>query len=187
MNPTAAQCALEVVNRSRAGRFPHASPATPVAAHVFDMDGTLADVSEMARVHLDLRMAAGLRKDFDAFHAASIDAPPNRWVLDALLDSYAADIPVLVVTARMLDHLDVTNRWLERHRAPFDRLYMRAQHDYRPDREVKADIHAQILADGFTVAHAWDDNPTILALWTSLGIPTTAVQSNMYTQPGEPA
>ena len=58
-------------------------------------------------------------------------------------------------------------------------MYMRSSGDYRPDRQVKADIVAQILADGFLITHAYDDNPAVLALWADIGVPTTVVPSHL--------
>jgi hypothetical protein len=40
--------------------------------------------------------------------------------------------------------------------------------------EVKKDM-LDTIRKAYTVIHAWDDNPSIIKLWTEEGIPTTTV------------
>lgn len=53
---------------------------------------------------------------------------------------------------------------------------MRGDDDVRPDVEVKRRIHEILLRDhDYRIVEAIDDNPSIVALWRELGIPTTVV------------
>jgi phosphoglycolate phosphatase-like HAD superfamily hydrolase len=47
-------------------------------------------------------------------------------------------------------------------------------HDGRPDVEVKREILAQVR-QRYDVVRAWDDNPHVVALWESEGVPVTLV------------
>lgn len=154
-------------------RFPDADPSNPVDAIVFDMDGTLVDVAPLAQKYLNPR--EGSKKDFHAFHLDSEFAPAHQHVVQAAQQAYRQGTAVLVVTARMTDYVGLSARWLAKQPVWMDRMYMRASKDFRKDHVIKREINERILADGFRVVHAWDDNPDIIALWNELGIPTTRV------------
>lgn len=136
-------------------------------ASIFDMDGTLADVSGIRH------LLAGPGR-FDAFHRASIDCPPHRRVVDAAISEHVAGRAVLIVTARQARYRNVTAMWLAIHGVPSDAMFMRATGDSRPDFEVKAEILAKIRQRWTPVA-AWDDNPAVIRLWEQEGIPVTVV------------
>jgi len=136
-------------------------------AIIADMDGTLCDVSGIRH----LLLGPGR---YDAFHRASIDCPPHQWVVDAVTAEHAAGRAVLVVTARSARYRGITAMWLALHGVPSASMFMRADKDSRPDREVKAEILAKIR-QRWTVVHAWDDRPEIVELWESEGIPVTVV------------
>ena len=142
-------------------------------AIIFDMDGTLADVSH--RLHF----LEG-EKDWKAFHGAMFDDPPveNIANLARLMHKAASQglgiDAVIVVTARHDDpHYErMTREWLDLHDIPYDRLYMRADSDTRRDHLVKADILQQILDDGFDPVLAIDDRPEVVQMWREHGITT---------------
>ncbi len=136
-------------------------------AVLFDMDGTLVDVSGIRP------LLAGPGR-FDAFHRASIDCPPHQWVVDAANSERAAGRAVLVVTARQAKYRNVTAWWLAIHGVPSEGMWMRATNDSRPDHVVKAEILAKIR-QRYVVVGAWDDRPEVVALWESEGIPVTVV------------
>lgn len=139
-------------------------------AVIFDMDGTLADVSGI-RHYL---IPKNHRKDFDSFHRESVDAPPHGHVVNAAHVAHMLGLSVLVVTARKHMWRHQTAWWLAMHGVHSDALYMRGNDDNRKDFEVKRDILQQIRAR-FEPIHAWDDNPSIVRLWESEGIPCTVV------------
>lgn len=140
-------------------------------AVIFDMDGTLANVSGI-RHHL---VAKNYRKDFEAFHRESVNVPPHPEVVNAAQVAHLLGLSVLVVTARKHMWRHQTAWWLAMHGVPSDALYMRGNHDQRKDYEVKRDILQQIRAR-FEPIHAWDDNPAIVRLWGEEGIPCTVVE-----------
>lgn len=142
-------------------------------AVIVDMDGTLADVSSIR--HLVDGITA--KKDFHAFHTASEFVPPNRQAIDYCIRAHKAGRVVIIVTARMEQWRGATERFLARElipHVPIEAQYHRADGDYRKDREVKAEILAQIRQT-YNVVGACDDNPNVVELWESEGIPTEIV------------
>jgi phosphoglycolate phosphatase-like HAD superfamily hydrolase len=137
-------------------------------AAIFDMDGTLADVRSI-RHHVLTKP-----KDFDAFHAESVNVPAHEWVVDRARIMSDLGIAVIIVTARRVRWARHTAMWLALNDIPSDVMFMRGDHDHRADVDVKRDILAAIRRN-FAVIHAFDDNPSVIALWESEGIPTTIV------------
>lgn len=123
------------------------------SAVIVDMDGTLVNVSSVRH------FVAGPKRDFHAFHSGSADCPPNPEAISWVEDMADAGHHILVVTARMEQWRDLSQRWLDTHLTrPATDLVMRANRDFRPDRMVKAEIHAA-LSQRFTITAACDDNP----------------------------
>ena len=144
---------------------------TKPSAVIFDMDGTLADVSSI-RHYLKPNVNHG--KDFDAFHAESVNVPPHPHVVNHAECASLLGHKILIVTARRWMWRHHTAWWLAMHRVPSDMLIMRGNKDHRPDYEVKKDMLATIRK-AYNVIHAVDDNPNVIRLWQEEGIPTTVV------------
>jgi hypothetical protein len=142
-----------------------------IDAAIFDMDGTLCDVSSVR--HFVARPKG--EKDFHSFHEAAAGCPPHQWVLDEAHDLSNAGLAILVVTARSEEWAVPTLWWNLLHEVPFDEIFHRPRGDFRKDVLVKADILADIRRRGYNPVHAYDDNPSIVALWESENIPVTLV------------
>lgn len=142
-------------------------------AVIYDMDGTLANVTDI-RFLVDKGDPRFIRRDFDLFHRMSEFSPPNDLVVDATKFSQYAGHKVLVVTARPARYAQLTADWLKRHGVPFNELHTRADKDFRPDTLVKQDI-LNTLQEKFTIIHAYDDNPAVLQVWRDNNIPVTVV------------
>jgi len=138
-------------------------------AVIFDMDGTLADVSSI-RHHV----TAG-QTDFHAFHMASVDVPAHQDIVEELYRHQADNKAIVIVTARNERYMNVTVWWCLFAGITYDQMYFRPRDDQRPDVEVKRDILAQLRKDGFNPVHAYDDNPSIVNLWAEENIPCTVV------------
>lgn len=134
------------------------------------MDGTLANVSSI-RHHL---IPVDHKKDFEAFHHASVDVPVHTAVANHAHMAHLLGHAVLIVTARKWKWRHHTAWFLAMHGIPSDMLMMRADNDHRPDYEVKRDMLATIRK-AYNVIHAVDDNPNVIRLWQEEGIPTTIV------------
>lgn len=145
-------------------------------AVIVDVDGTLVDVSSI-RHHVREMMnedGSWKRKDFDAFHKDSVNCPPIQATLDEINYWIEQGAAILIVTARSRKYYGPTAWWLAEHEVPHDAIYMREDGDYRKDFIIKKEILARI-EQRFEVIHAIDDNPSVIDLWTSEGIPTTVV------------
>ena len=144
-------------------------------AYIFDVDGTLADVSSILHHILNTNDLPEFKKNFDDFHGDSIHVPPHPEVVDMVWEAIDKDRAIIVVTARREEWRAHTSYWLkEVANVPHDALFMRGNKDYRPDYEVKKDIlqHINLFWD---VEHAVDDNPKIIKLWEENGITTTKI------------
>lgn len=144
-------------------------------AVIVDVDGTLCDVSSV-RHHV---VAVKDKKDFDAFHREAEHCPPHQSTIEWCQEQYDAGHQILIVTGRMEQWRQSTDRFVWRHLfvhggVPFEGLWMRPQGDYRKDTEIKREIHA-MLSEHWDIVAAIDDNPSIVALWEDLGIPVTVV------------
>ena len=137
-------------------------------AHIYDVDGTLANVDPY------LHLVRGEKRDYDAFHEASIGALPNYEVVQMLNDTIADGHYVLIVTSRKEKWRGLTSMWLAINNIRSHSLFMRADDDNRPDYEVKKDILDKINKQ-WNVTHAVDDNPSVIRLWQDNQIPTTKI------------
>lgn len=137
---------------------------------IVDVDGTLVDVSGVRHYV----MADPRRKDFESFHAAALWCPPVPGVLEVVHALQAAGIAVVIMTSRRRKWEGQTRAWLAGHGIGPALLAMRADGDRRRDAEVKRTLHG-LVSEQFTPVLAIDDNPSIVALWRELGIPTVRV------------
>lgn len=140
---------------------------------VFDMDGTLVDVSSV-RHHVLGGKENDYKKDFDAFHSEAVNCPAIPWVAVAAHEAKDMGYRVIQVTARNEKYRASTSWWIAENRIPSDALYMRNDGDYRPDYEVKKEILDRILKT-YDIVKAFDDNPSIVRLWSEYGIPCVVV------------
>lgn len=134
-------------------------------AVIYDCDGTLVNVGSVIH-HL-----TGEHRNFHRFHRESVNCPPNQEVVDALVEDYYNGLNILIVTARVKKYWPETQFWL-RHNipVPYHGIWMRADGDFRPDGVIKREILAMIREE-YNVVKAWDDNPVVIDVWESEGIP----------------
>lgn len=151
-------------------------PARRPKAVIADVDGSLCNIQSIR--HYVVRPADApedWEKDFDTFHQSSADCPPNDWVVDWVVEKYKAGYIILVVTGRDQIHYQVTKTWLDKHvPVPFDGPFHRPEGNRYSDVSVKSEIY-HYLSRTYDIRFAIDDNPSIIQLWESLGIPVTTV------------
>jgi predicted kinase len=153
-------------------------------AVIFDIDGTLANCDHRLHyldngrnwdgffgdMHLDTPIEAV------AWLAQFIASNARAGAFDTDMKGIMRDdhVAVLVVTARPddKDYRAVTEKWLADHDIVYDKIYMRAGGDYRPDQIVKGEILQQILEDGYDPFLVVDDRPQVVDMWRSFGITT---------------
>lgn len=150
-------------------------------AVIVDMDGTLTDVSGI-RHHVRRFNEDGTKnrhRNFDAFHAESINCPPHQQALNFMARHENLGRLNIIVTGRMITWFGVSSLWLAREVVPlvnFIGPFMRPDKDYRSDVEIKREIFHRDIEPYFHVVAACDDNPAIIALWEELGIPVEIVE-----------
>ena len=141
-------------------------------AAIFDVDGTLVDVSSVRHYVNPNDPRFPGKKMWEEFHGKSINCPPIPQALQLHEEARAEGLAILIVTARMNVWSLPTLLWLREHGVEHDELYMRRNLDYRKDYIVKAEILQQIKKDGYRPVMAVDDNPNVIKLWQSHDIPT---------------
>ena len=139
-------------------------------AVIFDVDGTLADVSGIRHYVTD----DPKHRNFTKFHAAASLVPPHQQVADLARSLRSAGFAILVVTSRKEQWRWHTTVWLRKWGIEHDHLVMRPDADERPDVEVKRDILSR-LREHYRIALAVDDNPSVVALWRAEDIPVVRV------------
>ena len=141
---------------------------------IFDIDGTLADVSHRRR-HVQ-----GGNKDWGRFFEEMVNDPPLADV--CLLAEMLGDHPLVnqgavklfVFSGRPDTHRAQTEKWLSVHvRSLFEKaeaILMRAGDDRRPDTEVKRDMLNHIRGQGYDPRLVIDDRPSVIAMWKEEGL-----------------
>ena len=143
------------------------------AAVIFDIDGTLADVSHLSEY------VTGINTDYDTFHTLVCDADPIEWVVEEVHRRINTGYEIILVTARQEKFQQQTEQWLLEHEIDYTEMWMRRTNDVRSDYAIKSEI-LSALKLRYDITHAYDDNPHTTQLWLGNGIPTTVV-------PGYPA
>ena len=148
---------------------------------VFDIDGTLADVSHRRHYVSDGR------KDWGKFFDEMVNDPPLRDV--CLLAELLGDHPLVnqgaiklfLFSGRPETHRKETEQWLLVHaRSYFEKaeaLLMRGEGDFRPDTVVKREMLAGIRGQGYDVRLVVDDRPTVVQMWKDEGLTVLAHDS----------
>jgi FMN phosphatase YigB (HAD superfamily) len=144
-------------------------------AAIFDMDGTLCDISPLRYLVNPSHPHFPGKKDWEGFHGGAINCEPIPRALEEYHRAVDRGLKVLIVTARMRMWALPTLLWLKEHHIAHDELYMRPMFDYRKDYVVKREILEQILDDGYHPVLAVDDNPSVIRLWEEHEIPTVVI------------
>tara|TARA_Y100000310_G_scaffold31362_1_gene29745 strand:- start:564 stop:1025 length:462 start_codon:yes stop_codon:yes gene_type:complete len=146
---------------------------------IFDLDGTLADIS--ARRKLAIKMPSGVM-DWSVFLDPvniKLDVPNEPVIKMAQLFA-EADFNIVIFSGRSDKTKHTTLAWLTRNRVPFHKLVMRDQERiFMPDDQFKKqllDEHADI-DDVFLVV---DDRQKVVDMWRSLGLTTFQVDEGDF-------
>lgn len=138
-------------------------------AIIFDVDGTLCDVSSIRHYVDQTDPKFEGKKQFDRFHRESINCPPHDEVVDAFLDAKADGIACIVATGRTEKHRTATRWWLHNLELyPVTQLHRR-DGDFRPDVQVKRDM-LNFLRQHYDIIEVWDDNPHVIEMWRAEGL-----------------
>tara|TARA_R110000868_G_scaffold132380_3_gene343185 strand:- start:12195 stop:12638 length:444 start_codon:yes stop_codon:yes gene_type:complete len=128
-------------------------------AIIVDIDGTLADVEH--RVH-HVRAST---KDWKSFNEGMGKDKLNHWCAKLIDAMKTQGYEILFVTGRDENYRETTLAWMKQHQVSFDKLYMRAAVDFRPDDEVKKEIYLQEIKDHWEVTFVVDDRLSVVKMW----------------------
>jgi hypothetical protein len=128
-------------------------------AVLVDIDGTLAHMG---------KVEDGRRGPFDWDRVDEDD--PDMTIIELVRVLYGGGYDILLVSGRMEAARIGTKRWLSGHGLGGMPLYMRADGDFRPDTEVKAEIFKREIAPHYTVPFVLDDRDSVVKMWRGLGL-----------------
>lgn len=132
-------------------------------AILVDLDGTLVNVSSIRHF-----VEEG-QKDFDAFHRASMDCPPNFQVIDRMKHFSAKGFATVIVSGREAKFRRLTEFWIAMWEVPCDDLIMRTTGNCKSDVDVKRNMF-HVLKNKFEIVEAIDDRQNLLDMWQELKI-----------------
>ena len=140
---------------------------------IFDMDGTLADVTH--RRHL----VSGKHRDYEAFHALLSEDPLNEWCAEIMKQFYFAGFDVVIVSARPARYETQTRKWLESHGVLYTSLnLLRLNDDSTPAQELKrAWLHSYGKEN---ILFVCDDRTKVCSMWREEGL--TCLQCDVWAE-----
>jgi hypothetical protein len=150
-----------------------AGPADSGPAVVVDIDGVLSDAA--GRQHY----LENPRRDWRAFFDACGDDPLIEEV-KVLLDLVAADLRVVLLTARPRRVHELTEAWLHHYAIRFDLLVMRPWGDFEVSRDFKQSSVWDLRNYGFELRLAIEDDRRNVEMFRSEGVPCIYFHSGYY-------
>lgn len=141
---------------------------------VFDLDGTLADLSHR------LPLLKQKNPQWDKFYELVGDDSVNKWCKDLMAAMQIAGKIVIIVSARPQTVLGITKKWLKNNEVPYNQIFLlrEGNKDYRPDVELK-----RAWLNFYKREHilfAVDDRQRVVDMWRSEGI--TCLQCNAWEE-----
>jgi acid phosphatase class B len=105
---------------------------------VFDIDGTLADVTHRRQ------FVATKPKNWPAWNAGMIRDTVHEDIAEMLKLFASQGYQIVLCSGRGNETREVTTKWLNDNSIPFNQLFMRRAGDYRQDSIVKVELLQQI-------------------------------------------
>lgn len=137
---------------------------------VFDIDGTLANVSHRRRF-----VDGSQQVDWDKFRAETVNDTPNEFVVSKVNEHVANGDTVVFFTARNYSEHQVTvdqiTEWTD---VEVPVVFMRPNGDYRPDEVFKAEVAESFESEFGPIDLVFDDRNKVVDMWVDRG--TTVVQ-----------
>ena len=129
---------------------------------IFDIDGTLADVSGRVH-HLNKKP-----KDWDAFFQGIPQDKAIQSMVRLCNILYASGITILLCSGRSEEYRTETVAWLEREGVKYHDLLLRRAKDKRSDAIVKREILADLDRD--KILFVVEDRKGVVEMWRSEGL-----------------
>jgi FMN phosphatase YigB (HAD superfamily) len=135
-------------------------------AAIFDLDGTIANNDH--RQHFIVNPEG--TKNWDAFNRNFYYDKPNHWCVHLMIAMKMLEYKIIIVSGRSDEFFAGTDKWLETHGIPYDRLFMRKEKDYRPDFEIKGEIYKNEIEPHYEISFCVDDRKQVVDYWRSIGL-----------------
>jgi phosphoglycolate phosphatase-like HAD superfamily hydrolase len=129
---------------------------------IFDIDGTLADVSE--RIHHVRKKP----KNWPAFFRGMAQDKAIHSMVRLCKILYDSGIQIILCSGRSEEHRDETVRWMAQQGVRYHKLILRENSDRRSDTEVKREMLAQI--DKSKILFVVEDRSRVVEMWRSEGL-----------------
>jgi hypothetical protein len=129
---------------------------------IFDIDGTLADVSE--RIH-HLKKKP---KNWKAFFGGMAQDKAIHSMVRLCNVLHDSGIQIILCSGRSEEHRDETVKWLAEQGVNYHDLLLRKDHDRRSDTLVKREMLAVI--DKSKVLFVVEDRSRVVEMWRSEGL-----------------
>ena len=131
---------------------------------IFDVDGTLMNIEHRRKY------VSGDKKDWKSFFDY-MEFDTIRDDVFHLAHALQKDgYHIFVCSGRNEKHRDITEKQLAFGKLDYQVLMMRADDDYRPDYEVKAEMLTKMRESGFDPRIAVDDRPSVVKMWRDEGL-----------------
>jgi len=128
---------------------------------VFDIDGTLADVSQ--RLH----HIRGRSKDWEAFFAGMAQDQAMHAIVRLCNLLHEGGVRVVLCSGRPERYRDQTVKWLQREGVRYDELRLRRDGDRRADTVAKREMLTDI--DRSCVLFIVEDRTSVVEMWRAEG------------------
>jgi phosphoglycolate phosphatase-like HAD superfamily hydrolase len=129
---------------------------------IFDIDGTLADVSE--RIHHVRKKP----KNWNAFFQGMARDKAIHSMVRLCNILYASGIQIILCSGRNEEHREQTVTWLAEHGVNYHDLRLRKNNDRRSDTEVKRELLATL--DKSKILFVVEDRSRVVEMWRSEGL-----------------
>jgi hypothetical protein len=129
---------------------------------IFDIDGTLADVSE--RIHHVRKKP----KNWNAFFAGMAQDKAIHSMVRLCNLLYASGIQIILCSGRNEQHRTETVHWLAQQGVNYHELLLRKENDRRSDTDVKREMLAAI--DKSRILFVVEDRSRVVEMWRSEGL-----------------
>ena len=139
---------------------------------IVDIDGTVLDNSH--RQHFIMCKP----KDWKSYEAGIHEDTPHYDIIYILEALKAAGSKLVLCTGRKESERNSTINCFRAHYIDnlFEKMYMRADGDYRPDFIVKKELLECIRSDGYNPTIVFEDRSSVVEMWREEGLRCLQVQ-----------
>ena len=155
--------------------------------YVFDLDGTLADISHRLRYIMNEDGTKKEKPDWDSFYNQCINDVPIKNTIELLKTLMQTQCEILILTGRSDRVRSKTLQWFFNNVTPYINkfnLIMRKDGDHRPDKIVKPELLNNFFKNSDfekeDVKIIFEDRQSMVDTWRKLGYTCFQVNKGDY-------